>query len=126
MPSIERERALPDPLEQNREDLSAITKMRTADNVPIAKSPWHAVEIVPSRASCVAAQAVRGMRFLSANAPPLPLEQCTQPTACRCTYRKHGDRREEARRAEDAIGIRRGSPVPVEHRQNRGRRSMDR
>jgi hypothetical protein len=44
------------------------------------------------------------MRFLSAQAPPLPLEQCTQATACRCTYRKQPNRREDARRAEDATG----------------------
>lgn len=95
------------------------------DNVPIARHPWHAVEIVPPRASCIAAQAVKGMRFLSAQAPALPLEQCTQPTACRCIYRKHADRREEARRAEDATGIRRWSPPPSERRKKRGRRSTD-
>jgi hypothetical protein len=118
MPSIERERC--------PRSLNATKKVRTDDNVPIAKNPWHAVAIVPSRASCVAARAFKGMRFLSADAPALPLEQCTQPTACRCTYRKHADRREEARRAEDAIGIRRWSPVSVERRQSRGRRSTDR
>jgi hypothetical protein len=95
------------------------------DDGPLARNPWHAVEIVPPRASCIAAQTVKGIRFLSAQAPPLPLEQCTQPTACRCTYRKHPDRREEARRAEDALGIRRWCPVPMERRQNRGRRSSD-
>jgi hypothetical protein len=99
--------------------------MRPDDNGPMAKNPWHAVEIVPPRASCIAAQAVKGIRFLSAQAPSLPLEQCTQPTACRCTYRKHPDRREEARRAEDALGVRRWCPVPMERRQNRGRRSSD-
>jgi hypothetical protein len=99
--------------------------MRPDDDVPVARNPWHAVEIVPPRASCIAAQALKGMRFLSVQAPALPLEQCTHPTACRCTYRKHADRREDARRAEDATGIGRWSPRPIERRQNRGRRSTD-
>jgi len=43
--------------------------MRADDKVPIAKNPWHAVEIVPPRESCIAAQAVKGMRFCPRRRP---------------------------------------------------------
>jgi hypothetical protein len=99
--------------------------MRIDGNSPKERSPWHAVEIVPPRVSCAAAQALKGIRFLSAQAPLLPLDECTQPTACRCAYRKHPDRREDARRLEDATGTRRFHPVEIERREGRGRRSTD-
>ena len=45
-------------------------------------NPYHAVSIVPGAACCNAARELRFQRFLSKEAPPLPLASCTMsPTA---------------------------------------------
>jgi hypothetical protein len=88
-------------------------------------NPWNAVSIVCTSASCAAAQALKGRRFLSAAAPRLPLSDCTSADACRCVYRKHPDRRAGPRREAEISALRRSSPNP-ERRRSRGRRSTDR
>jgi hypothetical protein len=87
-------------------------------------SPWSAVSIVCTSASCAAAQALKGQRYLSADAPRLPLSDCTSADACPCVYRKHPDRRAGPRREADTTGLRRSGPTP-ERRSSRGRRSSD-
>jgi hypothetical protein len=92
----------------------------------MAKRPanlWHAVSIVCTSASCAAAQALKGQRYLSADAPRLPLSDCTSAAACPCVYRKHSDRRAGPRREADTSGLKRSS-IP-ERRGGRGRRSTD-
>ena len=54
--------------------------------------PYHAVSIVPGGRQCSACLHVEGLRFLSGDAPPLPLPGCD--AACGCVYRHHADRRE--------------------------------
>jgi hypothetical protein len=88
-------------------------------------NPWNAVSIVCTSASCAAAQALKGRRYLSAEAPRLPLADCTSADACRCVYRKHPDRRAGPRREADSSDLRRSNPNP-ERRRGRGRRSTDR
>jgi hypothetical protein len=85
---------------------------------------WHAVTIVAKNSSCEAARAARNTRYLSAEAPRLPLADCSKPDACPCAYRHHADRRAEARRADDDGGPLRSSPNP-ERRMQRGRRQTD-
>ncbi len=58
----------------------------------VAGNSFHAVSIHPSAEGCLAAEAIRGERFLSAEAPSLPLEACTA-AACNCRYAHHADRR---------------------------------
>jgi hypothetical protein len=90
------------------------------------KNPWHAVEIVAPKAACAAAQALKGKRFLSGEAPLLPLPDCALSDSCHCVYRKHGDRRDDSvRRSEDDTGIRRMTPALQERRLKRGRRKTD-
>jgi hypothetical protein len=55
-------------------------------------NPWHAVTILPGPKRCAAATRVLGERYLSSEAPLLPLKECTEPD-CRCRYRHHDDRR---------------------------------
>jgi hypothetical protein len=86
---------------------------------------WNAVSIVCTSASCAAAQALKGRRFLSGAAPRVPLADCATPAACPCTYRKHADRRAGPRREADESGLRRASPVKPDRRGGRGRRSSD-
>jgi len=101
---------------------------RTRQGLDVTKpggSRWNAVSILSSSGSCEAAKALKGKRFLSAQAPRLPLVECTQSARCTCSYRKFADRRAGPRREEDATGLRRSSPDGKERRTRRGRRQTD-
>jgi hypothetical protein len=79
-------------------------------------NPYHAVSIVPGVANCEAARELRLRRFLSREAPPLPLAACTLGGKCRCAYKHYDDRRMKARRAADRIG----QPPPFSGPERRG------
>lgn len=69
-------------------------------------NPWHSVSIVTGSVvagefTCKAAMALRDKRLLSAEAPTLPLRDCSNPGGCHCHYRHHNDRRSDRRRARD-------------------------
>jgi hypothetical protein len=83
---------------------------------------FHAVSIKPGPAACEAVNAVEGVRFLSKDAPPLPLADCTNP-GCRCTYQHFDDRRAGPRRDSD-VGLPSEAPGE-ERRKRRGRRETD-
>lgn len=57
-------------------------------------NPWHAVSIEAAEDGCGWAKALRGRRFLSPEAPQMPLDDCDAAT-CRCRYRHHDDRRSD-------------------------------
>ena len=83
---------------------------------------WHAVTIVAPSGACEAAFACKGKRFLSSEAPRLPLAQC-DADRCNCKYRHFEDRRAGPRRSAET-----GAPekrTPVNRREKRGRRSVD-
>lgn len=64
-------------------------------------SAFKAVAIVCDDAvACPAARALDGKRFLGAEAPKLPLPDCTTDV-CTCTFHHHPDRRKGPRRAEE-------------------------
>jgi len=86
---------------------------------------YAAVSIVCTSASCAAARALKGKRYLSAAAPRVPLADCTSPGSCACTYKKYADRREGPRREAESSGLRTSSPVKPDRRTGRGRRSTD-
>lgn len=92
---------------------------------PAQKSPWHAVSIVARSSACTEALQRRGIRYLSREAPRLPLPACNCGTGCHCVYRHYEDRREGPRRAEETSGIRRGFAPTTEKRTGRGRRATD-
>jgi hypothetical protein len=72
---------------------------------------------------CSAAQSHANERFLSEDAPRLPLDECNDPGRCRCTYHHFDDRRTALRRESDM-----GMPVrdpPVNQRGGVGRRITD-
>lgn len=105
----------------------------TAELKPLAPKrpprPWHAVSIVPGSQSCAGAAGLARKRFLSREAPSLPLKACDQ-AQCTCHYEHHDDRRKGPRRASE-LGVsvdsyyglekvdKRGGP-------KRGRRKTDR
>jgi hypothetical protein len=66
-------------------------------------NPYHAVSIVPGAMCCSAARDLRSQRFLSREAPPLPLAGCTV-SPCRCSYKHFDDRRMKSRRSIDRMG----------------------
>ncbi len=88
-------------------------------------NPWHAVTIAPGTRACAAAQQLTGRRFLSREAPPLPLKECDR-AECTCRYEHYDDRRKGARRANE-LGVAIDGYEEVENRspQKRGRRKTD-
>jgi len=87
---------------------------------------FHAVSVVAGRHACAAARALRDQRFLSRDAPPLPLKNCGSPQ-CECRYEHYDDRRKGNRRAHD-LGVSIDGYDGPEQRQKskRGRRQTDR
>jgi len=84
---------------------------------------FHGVEIVAPAGCCQAARQQVGQRFLSEEAPLLPLAGCDRATRCVCKYRHFTDRRTDARRDADV-----GLPPAFredERRARRGRRVTD-
>jgi hypothetical protein len=65
------------------------------------KEPWHAVSVVGASGACPATELLRDKRFLSNEAPALPLPQCSSPSRCKCTYCHWSDRRAFLRRETD-------------------------
>jgi hypothetical protein len=68
---------------------------------------YHCVAIACPDRACDAAKNMRSNRFLSHEAPLLPLPKCTT-TPCRCRYLHFSDRRVDLRR--NPYGLRRSVP----------------
>ncbi len=66
---------------------------RTGFGVP---DPFHAVSIEPAEEGCPAVESLKLQRFLSEEAPGLPLADCGA-VDCACKYVHHADRRSGAR-----------------------------
>ncbi len=89
-------------------------------------SRWHAVSVKPAAGACDAAIAAKSNRWLSREAPLMPLPGCTRPDTCRCTYQHHEDRRTgEGRRAEETDAFNRPTPVANERRSRGSRRGAN-
>jgi len=88
-----------------------------------SKEPWHAVRVVAGAAACPA-PAKLGRRFLSDEAPRLPLPMCSSPLHCQCTHKHFADRRACARRDVERTGLQ-GPRIGVERRTKHGRRATD-
>ena len=56
------------------------------------EGPYQAASIHAYEGACEAAKDLQGKRYLSAEAPVIPLENCTAGK-CHCVYRHHDDRR---------------------------------
>jgi hypothetical protein len=91
-----------------------------------APSRWHAVAIRPKGQCCEAVQACRTERFLSNEAPRLPLTECSTSDTCTCVYKHHADRRVQPRRQDEKEdGLRRNGKIVQERRQTHDRRKTD-
>lgn len=86
---------------------------------------YHCVVITYSNDACEAVRRLEGQRFLSAEAPRLPLQGCGAES-CPCRYVHYNDRREEDRR--HPYGCYRSTPpttIGQERRNRAGRRGTD-
>jgi hypothetical protein len=102
------------------------SKSSTNHSSPMrAASHWHAVAVRPKGQSCEAVQACRSARFLSGDAPRLPLAECSTSDTCSCVYKHHADRRAQPRRRDETDGLRRSGKVEQERRLTRDRRKTD-
>jgi len=96
------------------------------DEIPTgAHSPYHCVSIVPGDGCCRTAQTIKGIRFLSEEAPTLPLISCDS-ARCQCTFthfadRRRGDRRNPYSATSHTFAFQGGD----ERRARRGRRQTD-
>jgi hypothetical protein len=90
---------------------------------PESASPYRAVSVAPTRASCPAAVAIRDKRFLVAEAPTLPLPMCTWPLSCPCKLKMHNDRRARPQREPERAEAVKTQKV---RRPTAGRRTTDR
>jgi hypothetical protein len=87
------------------------------------ETKYHAVSIIPGEDACPAAYRFTGHRFLSRQAPPLPLPTC-DAFQCTCKFKHHKDRRAGPRRRSD-IGLMPGAYAGSDRRGPRGRRVDD-
>src|SRR6516225_9029621 len=86
------------------------------------KEPWHAIAIVAGPRACTEAAKLGGQRFLSDEAPRLPLPMCLSHWRCQCTYKHFTDRRAAAPRRElERTGLP-GPRIGVERRTKAERR----
>ena len=86
---------------------------------------FHAVTVVAGPRACAEAKALAGQRFLSREAPSLPLRGCGS-TQCECHYEHYDDRRKGGRRAHD-LGVSIDGYEGADKRKapKRGRRQAD-
>jgi hypothetical protein len=98
--------------------IAKISEPRTSRPVEKSKAKkeaWHSVSIIRGRQACAAVVALNGRKWLSAEAPQLPIKGCDKP--CDCRYRHHADRRSEERR--ETAGLVSGPPKEGERRTGR-------
>jgi hypothetical protein len=88
-------------------------------------SQFHAVEIAGMKDACQAAQDAKGERYLSAEAPRLPLGQCDRPDLCQCRYQHYEDRRGNPRRSSESGSPSQDDAEYVQQRKLKGRRADD-
>jgi hypothetical protein len=89
-----------------------------------SRQPYHAVVIAAPANACAAAQACKGKRYLSTEAPRLPLADCNS-RRCECKYRHYDDRRGGPRRQDEKATPPVGARERVNRRATRGRRASD-
>jgi hypothetical protein len=88
-------------------------------------NPFHAVSILAGPACRRTADEYAGKRFLSREAPQLPLETCDR-AKCRCRYAHHEDRRSgEDRRQRGDVWTPHLTTLANDRRARNGRRVTD-
>jgi hypothetical protein len=92
---------------------------------PVEKPVWgKRVAIPPQGPACQAVKDIAGTDFKAAEAPQLPLHECTHKFTCQCNYRLLEDKRSgnERRDGIDRRPVVRYDPEPPPRRSGRDRR----
>ena len=85
----------------NKKNTPKHTQSKTVSK---SSSPYHCVEVKMSYDACEEVLKLHGKRYLSAEAPMLPVVGCNQN--CKCKFKHYDDRRQDDRRdAFSASGI---------------------
>lgn len=113
----------PEPKTQDKSSGSRSGKYPALKGEAPAANPYHAVSILPGLDSCSASHRFAGQRFLSRQAPKLPLPTC-DAAHCTCRFKHHKDRRAGPRRRAE-IGLMQGHWQGAEKRRVGGRRADD-
>jgi len=89
-------------------------------------SQFHAVSLKLSSTACEAANEIEGKRFLSREAPRIPLLECDVP-ACKCHFIHHNDRRvhDDRRDQYRQVDISDTGIIQMERRHRGERRNSD-
>ena len=89
----------------------------------MGSAKYAAVTIVAARECCSAVQELAGQKILAANAPMLPLADCTSPSLCQCRFKKFPDRRDGE---EDRRNLLRNEVQSIWYQGPQRRKSTDR
>jgi hypothetical protein len=119
-------------LGMSRIERAAGTRISQSPDIRVT-NPWHAVAVTtPAGTCCRASLQARKIRYLSSEAPPLPLSGCTQAKQCVCKYKHFPDRRAGPRRVTDSERYKNALSRPTEtrltiseRRRRGGRRATD-
>ncbi|MGL6123667.1 MAG: hypothetical protein ACRC1W_11765 [Shewanella sp.] len=65
---------------------------------------FHSVSIINNGSCCETVEALTGKRFLSKEAPEIPMEKCTN-AHCQCRYQHHEDRRQPGNDRRVEFGV---------------------
>ncbi|GIU07958.1 hypothetical protein [Shewanella glacialipiscicola] len=95
---------------------------------PLQPDNFHSVSIVNDGHCCEQITAISGKRFLSKDAPEIPMEDCTV-TNCQCRYQHYDDRRQLGNDRRIGFGVTRDlfGAFGEQNRRDRpmGRRATD-
>jgi len=92
--------------------------------ITTAKKKYAGLAFVADSHCCDAATAHHERRFLTSEAPKIPLAQCSDPALCHCKYRNIDDRRISDDR-RDIVGVL-SKEMPVGDKRSNRRAGRDR
>ncbi|TAA47240.1 hypothetical protein [Corallincola spongiicola] len=75
-----------------------------SSNGQVIDQRYHAVSIEQGLICCRHVEKLQHQRYLSHEAPHIPLPGCDQPT-CQCRYKHHSDRRNRHNDRRDIYGV---------------------
>lgn len=112
-------------LNTSPKDINTLLKLQISIN---KTHSFHSVSIVNNGSCCEQIEALSGKRFLSKDAPEIPMEECTMAN-CQCRYQHHEDRRQlgNDRRVEYGVTRELFGAFGEQNRRDRpkGRRATD-
>ena len=99
-----RRAAAPRPHPKYEESDNNFVAPVTTNSPPTKRRAYYGAVFDPGQPCCDAAQRLNGQRFLSADAPHLPLPDCDQKT-CKCVIAPSQDRRQPRDRRDEDLAI---------------------